>query len=92
MGPDTAVLVRRAISVQLTTVARSQPRLLQPARAVSVPADPQVSPVQRRVAGADAVSLKLLPLVGHSGSGMIASSPATVCCWLKAEPDHPISH
>jgi hypothetical protein len=30
--PDTAVLVRRAISVQLTTVARGQPRPLQSTR------------------------------------------------------------
>jgi hypothetical protein len=28
--PDAAVLVRRAISVQLATVTRGQPRLLQP--------------------------------------------------------------
>ena len=30
--PDAAVLVRRAISVQLATVARGQPRLLQSTR------------------------------------------------------------
>jgi hypothetical protein len=58
--PDTAVLVRRAISVQLTTVARGQPRLLQSTRTVSVPADPQVS----QSAGDDATT----PQTSQAGS------------------------
>jgi hypothetical protein len=26
--------------------------------------------------------------VGHSGSGMMADAPFTVCNWLRVEPDH----